>query len=205
MGEDRISVASLTLGSIEESLRAGKTNQLVSIGRNHQVLRQAGVLIPMVVIASEWHLLFTRRSDELTDHRGQVAFPGGAAEPSDRSPHDTALRETFEEIGVHPQDVRILGQIDDYATISDFRITPVVGTFDWPYPLKIRTREVSRVFTIPLSWLAQPGNWKEQMYRTQVGEVHPVIFFEPYDGELLWGISARITVDFLRTLGFDTA
>lgn len=197
--------ADLTVESIAESLRKRRTKQIISFGRDHRYTRQASVLIPMVVIDSEWHLLYTRRSDELTDHRGQVAFPGGAADPGDRDAVATALRETYEEIGVQPGDVRILGELDDYVTISEFLITPVVGTFNWPYPLTIQTAEVSRAFTIPLAWLARTENWNEQMYRTQTGEVHPVIFYEPYDGELLWGISARITVDFLHALGLIQA
>lgn len=200
MSVNRTSAANLPVEVIEKLLRTGLTNEVVSFGNHRRPIRHAAVLIPMVTIESAWHLLFTRRSDELTDHRGQVAFPGGMAEPGEQNAVDTALRETYEEIGVRPGDVRILGQLNDYVTVSDFRVTPVVGILPWPYPLRIQQTEVSRVFSIPLAWLGGPENWREEMYESQYGGVHPVIFYEPYEGELLWGITARITIDFLKVL-----
>jgi len=112
--------------------------------------RLAAVLIPFLSGEAGWHILFTRRHSDLPEHSGQVAFPGGRADPEDLSLEQTALRESYEEIGLKPQDVRILGRLQDYLTITNYRVTPIVGVMPWPYELYPAEAEVSRVFTIPL-------------------------------------------------------
>lgn len=163
--------------------------------------KPAAVLIPFISSPQGWQILFTRRHSDLPEHSGQVAFPGGRADPGDASPEQTALRETYEEIGIRPQDVTILGRLQDYLTITNYRVTPVVGVIPWPYPLRPAEDEVSRVFTIPLDWLAQPENHAERP-RLLPPPYAPaqVIYFQPYDGEILWGASARITLNLVRAL-----
>ncbi len=163
--------------------------------------RRAAVLVPLLLIENEWHLLFTRRTEEVQYHKGQVSFPGGAAEPGDRSIEWTALREACEEIGVRPRYVRVLGRLEPVTTISQYLVTPVVGRVKWPLATNPAPNEVSRIFTIPLTWLAESSNWEERPYELPDGNVHRVIFFREYDGELLWGISAKITLMLLRSLG----
>jgi len=163
--------------------------------------KPAAVLVPLLCAEGEWHLLFTRRNAGLPEHSGQVAFPGGRADPEDPSAQHTALREAFEEIGLKPEDVRVLGRLGDYLTVTNYLITPIVGVLPWPYRLRPAQEEVSRVFTIPLTWLANPGNHEERLRELP----HPygsatVIYFTPYDGEVLWGASARITLNFLNNL-----
>ncbi len=163
--------------------------------------RPAAVLIPFLKLSGQWHILFTRRTESVADHKGQVAFPGGGADPGDPSPVDTALREAREEIGLEPADVRILGRLQELPTISNYCVTPIVGAIPWPYPLRLETGEVGRAFVIPLAWLADPSH-HETRSRTLPGR-HvqiPVIYFQPYDGELLWGVSAQITVNLLAAL-----
>jgi len=158
--------------------------------------RQAAVLIPLLYENDHWSLLFTRRTDTVIDHKGQVSFPGGAQEAQDDSDEDTALRETEEEIGLLSQNVRVLGKLPAFQTISSYQITPVVARIDlWPVDLRLSEAEVSRVFTIPVAWLASCDHWQEQIYRQ-----HPVIFYQQFDGELLWGITASITQQFLRQM-----
>ena len=164
--------------------------------------RPAAVLIPFLSSGSAWHILYTRRHSDLPEHSGQVAFPGGRADPEDLSPEQTALRESYEEIGLKPQDVRILGRLQDYLTITNYRVTPVVGVIPWPYELHPAEAEVSRVFTIPLDWLAQPENHAERPRQLPPPYAPAkVVYFEPYDGEVLWGASARMTLNLVRALG----
>ena len=161
-------------------------------------VRRAAVLIPLALVVDEWHVLFTRRTDIVDHHKGQVSFPGGRTDPDDESSEATALRESFEEIGVRPEDVRLLGALGEYLTVSNYLVTPFVGIIPWPYTFIVHTPEVERVFTIPLDWLADPLH-RQEMVRKETGR--GFITYLPYDGELLWGVTARITVSFLAALG----
>lgn len=174
-------------------------------GRHHgRPLKDAAVLIPLVRHEDQWQLLFIRRASNQRDrHSGQVAFPGGAHERGDASLQATALRETREEIGLHAERIRILGQLEPYLTISHFHVTPVVGLVHWPAPLALQESEVARAFLIPLAWLRDRSNFTLRARREldpQSARRHPVIVFEPYDGEVLWGATARMTVNFIRAL-----
>ena len=96
--------------------------------------RQAAVLLPLLKGASDYHLVLTKRTETLRHHKGQVSFPGGTFEPADRDLLTTALRESYEEVGIHPKDVRVLGRLDDLATFStSFLIAPFVGVIPHPY------------------------------------------------------------------------
>jgi 8-oxo-dGTP pyrophosphatase MutT (NUDIX family) len=163
-------------------------------------LRQAAVLAPLVWFNHQWSLLFTRRTETVNNHKGQVSFPGGAAEPEDRSPEDTALREAYEEIGLRPEDVLVYGRLASRPTVSSFLVTPVVGRVRWPVELYISPHEVGRVFTIPLDWLADPANREERPRTLPTGRTIDVIYYQIYDDELLWGATARITLDLLKAL-----
>lgn len=159
----------------------------------------AAVLVPLVWHENEWHLLFTRRTDKVESHKGQVSFPGGACDEGETTPEQTALREADEEIGVAPGDVKVLGRLANLITITYFRVTPVVGVVRWPTVFRVGEHEVARVFTIPLGWLANPSNrWQFE----RPGGKRGLIAYHPYDGELLWGATARMTVDFLNVLGY---
>jgi 8-oxo-dGTP pyrophosphatase MutT (NUDIX family) len=159
----------------------------------------AAVLIPLTRIEGQWHLLFTRRGDEVETHKGQVSFPGGACDPGEHTPEQTALREAEEEIGIRPQDVQILGKLTSMITVTSFRVTPVVGKLPWPYAFRVESAEVARVFTMPLAWLVDKSNrWEIPL----PGRNLRLIVYHPYDGELLWGATALMTDTFLKTLGF---
>jgi len=163
--------------------------------------RQAGVLIPLTQIEGDWHLLFIRRTEHEYDHHGgQVAFPGGGLDPQDGSPTEAALREAHEEIGLPPDRVRILGKLARAVSVTNYDVTPVVGSFDWPFEIRPEPGEVARVFTIPMAWLADPENHEIRFRRFPPHKPRPVIYFRKYDGELLWGFTARLTLNLLEAL-----
>ena len=146
--------------------------------------QSASVLVPMLKNEGQWEILFTRRTSSLPEHSGQVAFPGGRADPEDENSEETALREAEEEINLSPKDVLILGRLRELRTITNYCVQPIVGKIPWPYDFKLAKEEVSRVFTIPLGWLADPSNRRIQ-YR-ELPDPHspiPVIYFNKYEGE----------------------
>lgn len=161
-------------------------------------LKCAAVLVPLVHFQDEWHVLYTRRTDKVESHKGQVSFPGGACDEDETTPEQTALREADEEIGIRPEDVKVIGRLSRMVTISKFRVSPVVGIIPFPYAFKTAGIEVARVFTIPLLWLADRNNYWEF---SLPGSERTVIAYHPYDGELLWGATARMTVNFVKILG----
>ena len=166
--------------------------------------KPAAVLIPLFAHEGSWQVLFTRRNANLPEHSGQVAFPGGRADETDRSAKETALRETYEEIGLPPQKVRLLGQLNEFTTITNYRITPVVGIIPWPYDFVLEDHEVSRIFSIPLQWLSDPAH-HEKRFRTISNDLPPlpVYYFEPYDGEILWGVSAQLMLRFIEVMNSE--
>ena len=164
--------------------------------------REAAVLVPFLRVDDAWHILFIRRTQHPTDrHGGQVAFAGGKREKDDRSLLDTALREAEEEVGIAQRDVEVLGHINHHHTVSEFQVRPYVATVPWPYPLTLDEIEVARTFTIPLAWLADASNYRtEERHHPQSHRVWPVVYYERYDGELLWGATARMTLSLISVL-----
>jgi 8-oxo-dGTP pyrophosphatase MutT (NUDIX family) len=200
-----IDIATLTEESIATCLATRQASAIeprFPIGLLSTQLRTAAVLIPFLRNQSEWHLLYIRRTAKVQDpHSGQVAFPGGANEPMDFDLQETALREMQEEIGINPSEVRILGKLREFTTITSYQVTPFIGVIPWPYPLRLESNEVSRAFTIPLKWLADPRNHQiKQRALPPPYEPVPVIYFEPYDGEILWGATAGFTLALLEVL-----
>jgi 8-oxo-dGTP pyrophosphatase MutT (NUDIX family) len=171
--------------------------------------KPASVLIPILNVAvneltPEWHLLFTKRTNYVADHKGQVSFPGGRADPSDITPETTALREAHEEIGLKYEDVHIIGKLAPIITITNYLVTPVIGIIPYPYAFTLEPEEVSRVFSIPLGWLADSTNYeiktRSDTRDERFAHFRNVIYFKPYQGEILWGVTAEITVRFLKKL-----
>lgn len=157
----------LTQEHIAQKLLAAQQNGPDSDGyaeipvRSDTLLKCAAVLVPLTLYKDEWHVLYTRRTDRVELHKGQVSFPGGACDEGETTPEQTALREAEEEIGLHPADVKVLGRLSQLITVSSFRVSPIVGVIPWPYAFKVAGFEVARVFTIPLLWLANRNNFWE--------------------------------------------
>ena len=145
--------------------------------------RRAAVLSLLMEGNGGTELLFTRRTDSVVDHKGQVSFPGGSVEPDDFSLENTALRETHEEIGVRSEDIEILGRSRDMYTVSGWWITPVVGWYIRQNGFTLNPDEVSRVFSIPLQWLCRKEHWQVRTFMRNGILRSNAIFYEEYNGE----------------------
>ena len=160
-------------------------------------LTEAAVLVPIFCKDGEYHILFTQRSDRVQHHKGQISFPGGARSKADASPLDTALRESWEEIGVEAKDVEILGELDDTPTmISHFNISPFVALIPYPHEFRLNSYEIDEIFSIPVSTLLHKAKKKEE-YST-FGDDVLVDYFYEYNGKVIWGATARIVQQFLE-------
>jgi 8-oxo-dGTP pyrophosphatase MutT (NUDIX family) len=155
-------------------------------------VRNAAVLIPIIDRREAMTVLFTRRTEHLTNHAGQVSFPGGRAEDHDEGPVATALRETEEEIGLDRSYVDVVGALGGYETVTSFVITPVVGVVTPGFDLKIDANEVAEVFEVPLDFLFDPAN-REIGSRIWNGKPRQYYQFT-YDGHRIWGATARMVV-----------
>jgi len=164
-------------------------------------IKTSAVMVPLLKDHAAWKILFTERGDKLADHRGQVSFPGGRAEPGDPGPWQTALREAGEEIGVHSGDVRPLGILDPADTRTGFRIWPVVCLLNWPLEFALSRPEVREVFFVPVEWLMQPGNVEWRPAGSTSGrEPSAAPFFNPFQGHVIWGATAAITIRLMEIL-----
>ena len=174
-------------------------------GRSRVVLSRpeksvAAVLVPLLTVEGEPHVLYTRRSALLSEHQGQVAFPGGRHHPDeDRDLQTTALREAHEEIGLAPTDVRVLGVLDDIETMATrYVITPYVGVVPYPYEWRPSAAEVDAIFTVPLRVLRAPETLRHEVWDFE-GRRVPIDTY-PVDGHVIWGATQRITQNLLQML-----
>jgi 8-oxo-dGTP pyrophosphatase MutT (NUDIX family) len=162
--------------------------------------RQAAVLMPLFHRDGDYHVVFTKRTDTLKHHKGQVAFPGGTFEPADGDLLRTALRESQEEIGIHPEHVTVLGRLDDLPTFStSFLIAPFVGVIPHPYPFRPNPLEVALIFDVPFSALGDPAVFRSYTRARQDGAT--IVDYEFHvGGHVIWGATARILQHFLQVI-----
>ena len=153
-------------------------------------LTEAAVLIPIVERKNGLKVILTKRSNNLKQHPGQVSFPGGKSEKTDKSLVATALRETREEIGINNKNVEILGQLSKHVTITGFKITPFIGKIRTGFSTKIQTSEVSEIFEVPLSYLSNPKNFRVESVKWK-GKKR-FFYSIPYGPYYIWGATARI-------------
>jgi len=152
-------------------------------------LVSAAVLVPLVMRPEGLQVLLTQRTAHLHDHAGQIAFPGGRAEPDDDGPVGTALRETEEETGLERQYVDILGAMPDYLTSTGFRVTPVVGLAVPEFKLAHDPFEVADVFEVPLEFLMNPANHRLHT-ATLVDGIPRRYYSIPFGERFIWGATA---------------
>ena len=158
----------------------------------------AAVLVPLVNRPSGLQVLLTQRTAHLTDHAGQISFPGGRAEEADASLAATALRETEEEVGLPASAVTVLGSLPDYETVTGYRVTPVVGWVEPPFALKPDPFEVADVFEVPLDFMLTPAN--QQRHFRMLGETRRDYWAIPWRDRYIWGATAAMLVILDRTL-----
>lgn len=170
-------------------------------------LVHASVLVPLLARECGLTVLLTQRAEHLTDHPGQISFPGGRAEPHDSSAIETALREAEEEIGLSPASVQVLGMLPTYTTVTSYVVTPVIGIVQPGRPLRPDPLEVSEIFEVPLAFLMSPAHHRRHL----VGEGSEAreVFSMPWvthaaDGSprsrFIWGATAAMLRNLYRFL-----
>lgn len=161
----------------------------------HPPFSHAAVLVPLFKKGDGCHLLFTKRSDQVKYHKGEISFPGGVVDEEDLELVNTALREAHEEIGLEKHDVEIIGILDDIVTVTQFIVTPIVGLFPYPYPFKVSEVEIAELIEVPLSSLLH----KECFSQKEIlrGEQEEVVYAYQYGEHTIWGATARILKQFL--------
>lgn len=161
------------------------------IPRCEKGLVPAAVLVPLFIDSGRLNLLLSRRTDQVLKHKGQISFPGGVRDPSDQDMVTTALREAHEEVGIDPQDVRILGLLNDVTTTTDYLVTPVVGTIPFPYDFKLNPAEVKEIILVPWEVFFRPRYHRRETVLHR-GEMVEVDYYR-YKEHTIWGLTARIT------------
>jgi 8-oxo-dGTP pyrophosphatase MutT (NUDIX family) len=167
----------------------------------HLSFSHAAVLVPLFKKGKDCHLLFTKRSEQVKYHKGEISFPGGVIDEEDSELIHTALREAFEEIGLKENDVQVIGILDDIVTITEFIVTPIVGLFPYPYPFKVSKVEIAELIEVPLSFLLNGDCFSErEIFR---GDQKEVVDAYQYGKYIIWGATARILKQFLDLIAFS--
>ncbi len=188
----------------KEDITHSYFNELCLENKIDNSLTAAAVLVPIISNQESYKILLTHRSKKLDDHAGQISFPGGRIDNSDKTPIDTALREAYEEIGLNGSSVEILGHLDAYATATGFRILPIVSIIKENFDTKINHIEVESIFYLPMEFLMNPknhkkerGTYKRQLTSYKIEYEYNVI---PYENHHIWGATAAMLINLYETL-----
>ena len=184
----------ITLGAIRGALSASPRKLAADPS-----ITPAGVMVLMYPKLGEYQLLLNRRSNLVEEHKGEISFPGGRMDGGDGTLLQTALRETHEEMGVRPDDVEVLGELDDVDTRSSYRVSPFVGTIREGYRFTPNAREVAEVIEVPVAALRSDDAVRHEV-RIVDGSPVPLQCYA-YDGNVVWGATARILHNLLGLLG----
>ena len=182
----------------------------ISVERRFDSLREpahASVLVPLVQRAGQLTVLLTRRTDHLTDHPGQISFPGGRAEAFDADVIATALREAREEIGLADRDIEVLGALPTYTTGTGFIVTPVIALLEPGFGINADPFEVAEVFEVPLGFLMTPANHRRHRVEF-AGAVREFLSIPWHDADaqgaarhyFVWGATAAMLRNLYRFL-----
>lgn len=166
-------------------------------------LRDAAVLVPLVDRPGGMTVVLTLRTADLPHHAGQIAFPGGRLDKTDRDPVHTALREAEEEIGLAPDAVDIVGRLDDYITGTGYVVAPIVGFVEPGARYVPDPSEVDDVFEAPLSFFMDPANHKRETKRWK--GIERTFYAMPWNGRYIWGATAAMLVNLYEVLARKAA
>jgi len=158
--------------------------------------QDAAVLIPLFFKNGEAHLLFTKRTEFLRHHKGQVSFPGGKFDKSDKNLEKTAVRETFEEIGLKKDDINVLGKTDKFLTNTHFLVQPYAGFFPYPYNFKVNSGEIDRLIEVPIQHLTDE-NFFEVKFISYNDQLWPIHYYY-YNDDVIWGVTGFLLSNFLN-------
>lgn len=159
---------------------------------------EASVLIPILTFKKDLEILLTKRSNNLKNHPGQIAFPGGKKDQSDSSPIETALRETQEEVGLNPKNVEIIASLPSHKTATGFVIKPYLGLINQPFRETLRQGEVDEIFTMPYEYILNEKNFSIQTRKWNGSQRS--YYVVPYGPYYVWGATARILLNLSRAL-----
>ena len=159
---------------------------------------EASVLIPILTFKKDLEILLTKRSNNLKNHPGQIAFPGGKKDQIDSSPIETALRETQEEVGLNPKNVEIIASLPSHKTATGFVIKPYLGLINQPFSEILRQGEVDEVFTVPYEYILNEKNFSIQTRKWNGSQRS--YYVVPYGPYYVWGATARILLNLSRAL-----
>ena len=159
---------------------------------------EASVLIPILTFKKDLEILLTKRSNNLKNHPGQIAFPGGKKDQSDSSPIETALRETQEEVGLNPKNVEIIASLPSHKTATGFVIKPYLGLINQPFSETLRQGEVDEIFTVPYEYILNEKNFSIQTRKWNGSQRS--YYVVPYGPYYVWGATARILLNLSRAL-----
>src|SRR6266852_1492828 len=183
-----------------ERIRAALRPTPPELSASEPSLRPAAVLMP-IVERGEPSVLFTRRTEHLPSHAGQICFPGGRYHSDDKTLIQTALREMEEEIGLPPAAVEIAGFLDSYETLNTgFAILPVVGFLGTDFMLSVNAQEVAEVFEAPLAYILDPKNHARRSVERE--GVLREFYAIDYGAHTIWGATAAMIVNLSERLGF---
>ena len=181
-----------------ETAPVGCERPQIKNGRNDD--RLAAVLVPLIWRDSDWQILMTKRAAHLSHHAGQISFPGGALDASDKGLIDTALREAHEEISLAPPSVRVMGSLLPVRSPAGFIVQPIVGIIgdDIFNELKPDPAEVESIFTLPLAHIGQLDNFSLVPRQTNGRDNSYWVISHPE--HYIWGLSARVLNDLRQRL-----
>ncbi len=178
------------LERLRSALRGRQPRLLSELPPEMPAARRAAVLVPLYLEGGRPFLVLTRRTDGLSQHAGQISFPGGSCDPGDADATATALREAEEEIGLAPRDVEVLGLLDRIETITRFRVTPVVGVIPAGYAFRPAGAEVAEILRLPLDDFLAPG--AERVDDVEILGRRRRMYAYTVEGRFVWGATGRM-------------